>query len=46
MAKVIKVDFSKKGKELYYMKKQRKEEQKWQKREDKYFEMLQKYAVN
>ncbi len=36
MAKVIQVDFSKKGKNLYHLKKERKEERCWQKREDNY----------
>ncbi len=36
MAKIIRMDFSKRGKDLYYLKKQRKEEQRWQKREDNY----------
>jgi len=40
MAKIIHVDFSKRGKELYYLKKQRKEEQRWQKREDNYYRAI------
>lgn len=40
MAKIIYVDFSKRGKDLYYLKKQRKEEQRWQKREDNYYRAI------
>ncbi len=35
MGKLIKVDFSKRGKDLFYLKKQRKEEKKWQRREER-----------
>jgi len=42
MAKIIKVDFSDRGKELYYMKKQRRKEKRWQQREDKFYRMLER----
>ena len=40
MAKIIQVDFSKNGKDLYYLKKERKEERRWQKREDNYYRAI------
>ncbi len=43
MGKVIVVDFSKRGKDLFYLKRQRKEEKKWQRRETRINELLEKF---
>ena len=40
MAKIIRMDFSKRGKDLYYLKKGRKEEQRWQKKEDNFYRAI------